>query len=133
MKTVNQNDEALPRDSNLESNEQNKLQDESTTVKQSSNHKLNIDIISDLICPWCFIGKRRLEKAITMLNNNNEPNKDAQKGYDINITWHPFQLNPNMPKGGIDRRIYRTSKFGSWEASQELDRHVIEAGLKEGI
>ncbi len=71
--------------------------------------KLVVDVISDVICPWCYIGKRRLEKAIAAL--------DGQP--DVQVHWHPFQLNPTMPKEGISRREYRTRKFGSWERSTE--------------
>jgi predicted DsbA family dithiol-disulfide isomerase len=80
-----------------------------------------IDIFSDVICPWCFIGKRRLEKAI------------AAQRHDVRERWLPFQLNPTMPKEGISRREYRTRKFGSWERSLELDARVIEVGKAEGI
>jgi len=66
---------------------------------------LTVDVISDVICPWCFIGKRRLEKAIATL------------GIPVNVCWHAFQLNPTMPKEGISRREYRIGKFGSWERS----------------
>ena len=65
---------------------------------------LTIDVISDAICPWCLIGKRRLEKAL-----GNRP---------AVVRWHPFQLNPDMPREGIDRKSYRIKKFGSWERSQ---------------
>jgi predicted DsbA family dithiol-disulfide isomerase len=82
---------------------------------------LNIDVISDVICPWCYIGKRRLEKAIADL--------DMQ----VKVRWLPFQLNPTMPKEGISRREYRTRKFGSWERSQELDARMIAVGKTEGI
>ena len=85
--------------------------------------QLTIDIVSDLICPWCFIGKRRLEKALADF-----PTQLAPK-----ITWKPFQLNPDMPKDGMNRRAYREAKFGSWEASQRLDARVAEAGAGEGI
>ena len=64
-----------------------------------------VDVISDVICPWCYIGKRRLEKAITAL------------GEQVNVRWLPFQLNPQMPKEGISRQEYRITKFGSWERS----------------
>ena len=84
---------------------------------------LVVDVISDVICPWCYIGKRRLEKAIA--------NLDAQ--HDVTVHWHPFQLNPTMPKEGISRKEYRTRKFGSWERSTELDAKVIAAGESEGI
>ena len=82
---------------------------------------LTVDVISDVICPWCLIGKRRLEKAIAMYNK------------PVKVRWLPFQLNPSMPLDGIDRRKYRTKKFGSWERSQELDAHVTAVGESEGI
>ena len=84
---------------------------------------LTIDVISDVICPWCFIGKKRLEKAIAAV--------DGQ--HDFRVRWRPFQLNPSMPKEGISRREYRTSKFGSWERSLELDDKMIAVGETEGI
>lgn len=83
--------------------------------------KLKVDVISDVICPWCYIGKRRLEKAIAEFDKPTE------------IHWHPFQLNPTMPKEGISRKEYRTRKFGSWERSLELDAKVIAVGESEGI
>ena len=82
---------------------------------------LTVDVISDVICPWCFIGKRRLEKAI------------ASVDMQVSVQWHPFQLNPAMPKEGISRKEYRTRKFGSWERSMELDAKVIAVGKSEGI
>ena len=84
---------------------------------------LHIDVISDVICPWCYIGKRRLEKAIAALDRQHE----------VRVRWLPFQLNPTMPKDGISRRDYRIKKFGSWERSLELDAKVIEVGKAEGI
>ena len=82
---------------------------------------LTVDVISDVICPWCYIGKRRLEKAVAAL--------DLQ----VEVRWLPFQLNPTMPKEGVSRREYRTKKFGSWERSQELDARVFAVGEAEGI
>src|SRR5207253_1158629 len=82
---------------------------------------LAVAVISDVICPWCFIGKRRLEKAIA-----------AHDG-PVKVRWLAFQLNPTMPKEGISRREYRTRKFGSWERSQELDAKVVAVGEAEGI
>jgi predicted DsbA family dithiol-disulfide isomerase len=84
---------------------------------------LAIDVISDVICPWCYIGKKRLEKAIAAF----EGQQNAR------VRWLPFQLNPTMPKGGINRKEYRIRKFGSWERSLELDAHVIAVGETEGI
>ena len=83
---------------------------------------LTVDVTSDVICPWCFIGKRRLEKAIAAL-----------RGQDVRVRWHPFQLNPTMPKAGMNRKEYRTAKFGSWERSLGLDAQVTAAGQGEGI
>lgn len=80
-----------------------------------------VDVISDVICPWCFIGKRRLETAILAF------------GKPVSVTWHPFQLNPMMPKKGISRREYRIAKFGSWERSMELDANIVAVGKQVGI
>jgi len=85
--------------------------------------KLGIDIVSDVICPWCFIGKRRFEKALRLLPSEME----------VEVHWRPFELNPDMPAEGIDRKLYRTRKFGSWERSQALDAQVAQAGAGEGI
>src|ERR1700730_13004637 len=82
---------------------------------------LVVDVTSDLICPWCFVAKRRLEKASSIL------------GKTLKIRWHPFQLNPEMPVEGLDRRLYRSAKFGSWEQSQRLDAQVSAAGTEVGI
>jgi len=84
---------------------------------------LYVEVISDVICPWCYIGKRRLEKAIATLDRQPE----------VQVRWLPFQLNPQMPKDGINRREYRTRKFGSWERSLELDAKMVAVGEAEGI
>ena len=82
---------------------------------------LHVDVISDVICPWCYVGKRRLEKAVAALDG------------PVKVRWLPFQLNLAMPKEGVSRREYRTKKFGSRERSQELDARVVAAGEAEGI
>jgi predicted DsbA family dithiol-disulfide isomerase len=84
---------------------------------------LTIDVFSDVICPWCYIGKRRLERAVDALGGQQE----------VRVRWLPFQLNPKMPREGISRREYRTRKFGSWEQSLELDAKMIAVGKEEGI
>jgi predicted DsbA family dithiol-disulfide isomerase len=84
---------------------------------------LQVDVISDVICPWCFVGKRQLDKAVAALAGRHE----------VRGRWLPFQLNPAMPKEGVSRREYRTKKFRSWERSQELDARVVAVGLSEGI
>jgi predicted DsbA family dithiol-disulfide isomerase len=84
---------------------------------------LTIDVISDVVCPWCFVGKRRLEKALAVLGGR----------YGPRVTWFPFQLNPAMPKEGIDRDIYRELRFGSIDESEDVDRRLASAGESEGI
>jgi len=82
---------------------------------------LVVDMVSDLICPWCLVAKRRVEKAAAIL------------GQKVEIHWHPFELNADMPVDGLDRRVYRSAKFGSWEQSQRLDAQVAAAGAEVGI
>src|SRR5713101_507017 len=91
------------------------------TTSTQHTDGLIVDVTSDLICPWCFIAKRRIERAASMLGNS------------LEIRWHPFQLNPEMPVDGLDRRVYRSAKFGSWEQSQRLDAQVAAAGKEVGI
>ena len=84
---------------------------------------LLIEIASDVICPWCYIGKRRLEKAL-----------DSLKGeIEARIEWLPFQLNPGMPPEGVARADYRRAKFGSIEKGRALDARVAQEGAGEGI
>jgi DSBA-like thioredoxin domain len=84
---------------------------------------LAIEVISDAICPWCWVAKRRLDRVIAAL----APDVSAS------VTWRPFELNPEMPKAGVDRRAYRSAKFGSWQHSQALDGQVAAAGRSEGL
>jgi predicted DsbA family dithiol-disulfide isomerase len=86
-----------------------------------SVHELTI--VSDVICPWCFVAKKNLEKALEL----------AGPSLALAITWRPFELNPDMPKEGLNRREYRSKKFGSWEQSQTLDAQVASAGRLAGI
>ena len=85
--------------------------------------ELVIEIASDVICPWCYIGKRRLEKALSLLDGEVKPV----------IRWLPFQLNPDMPRGGMARAEYRKAKFGSVERARQLDERVAAEGRGEGI
>jgi predicted DsbA family dithiol-disulfide isomerase len=85
--------------------------------------KLQIEVASDVVCPWCYIGKKRLEKALSLVDGELRPE----------IRWLPFQLNPGMPKEGMPRAEYRKAKFGSAERSRELDARVIAEGRSEGI
>jgi predicted DsbA family dithiol-disulfide isomerase len=90
------------------------------TGTQQTN-SLVVDMASDLICPWCFVAKRRVEKAAAIL------------GEKVEMHWLPFELNADMPVDGLDRRVYRSAKFGSWEQSQRLDAQVAAAGAEAGI
>lgn len=83
-----------------------------------------IDIVSDAICPWCYIGKRHLERALALL---------AQEGLAFQVHWNPFQLNPDMPKQGRDRAAYRAWKFGSAEQAAALDQRITEAAAAAGL
>ena len=87
---------------------------------------IHIEIVSDLICPWCYIGKRKLESALESL-------RAQQPEVVVHISWLPFELNPQMPAEGLDRKTYRSAKFGSWEKSQQLDAGVTRAGAEVGI
>lgn len=84
---------------------------------------VDITVISDAICPWCFIGKRHLDLALAELPEE----------IGVSVAWHPFELNPDMPAGGLSRRDYRTAKFGSWERSRALDAQVETAAARAGI
>jgi predicted DsbA family dithiol-disulfide isomerase len=81
-----------------------------------------IEIVSDVVCPWCFIGKRRLEKALRSLDRT-----------DVLIRWRPFELNPGIAKEGVDRTQHRIRKFGSLERARQLEAQVAAAGAGEGI
>jgi predicted DsbA family dithiol-disulfide isomerase len=83
-----------------------------------------IDIVSDAICPWCYIGKRQLERALAMLET---------EGLRFSVHWNPFQLNPEMPEEGRDRAAYRAWKFGSAEKAAALDARITEAAAGVGL
>ncbi len=87
---------------------------------------LTIDVISDVVCPWCFIGRRRLGTALQLL---------AHRERDVRplVSWHPFQLNPDLPREGIDRRAYLEAKFGGWERAAQIYESVRAAGKTAGI
>ena len=82
---------------------------------------IKVDIVSDVACPWCYIGKRRIEAAIKQW-----------KGAPIEVTWHPFQLDPSIPEAGLDRETYLTNKFGNTDMTASMTR-ITEAGASEGI
>jgi predicted DsbA family dithiol-disulfide isomerase len=83
---------------------------------------LVIDVISDVMCPWCYIGKKRLEKAIKSV-------PDIQ----VDVRWHPYQLDPTLPPEGKDRATYLNEKFGGAERAEAAYERVRQAGREEGI
>lgn len=83
---------------------------------------LRIDIVSDVMCPWCYVGKRRLETALASVPD-----------IPVTVEWHPFQLDPTLPKEGKDRRQYLVEKFGGPEQAATVYQRIVEAGATEDI
>jgi predicted DsbA family dithiol-disulfide isomerase len=82
-----------------------------------------VDVVSGVVCPWCYIGKRQLEAAIARLPEAERPR----------VRWHPFQLNPDLPPQGIDRRSYLEAKFGGAERAAQIYERVRAAGRTAGL
>ena len=87
-----------------------------------SKEVITIDIISDVACPWCYVGKRRFEAAL-----------EQWQGTPVTVNWHPYQLDPTMSKEGIGRDEYLTNKFGSIEATREMTDRLTTVGKSVGI
>ena len=85
--------------------------------------RLTVDIVSDVMCPWCYVGKKRFEKALSVLDPTIE----------VDVRWRPFQLDPTLPKEGRPRRDYLESKFGGAEHARQAYVAIREAGAAEGI
>ncbi len=85
--------------------------------------KIKIDVVSDVVCPWCYIGKRRLEKALETLSAT----------YSFDVEYHPFELNPQMPLSGLNQRAYLTEKFGDEERYTRITQHVTQTAADEGL
>lgn len=83
---------------------------------------MQIDVISDSICPWCFIGKRRLEKALAQ-----------RPDLHFDVVWRPYQLNPDTPKEGYDRKTYLEAKFGTKDQAKGVYTVVRQAAEEEGL
>lgn len=81
-----------------------------------------LHIFSDPICPWCYIGKSRLDRAL-----------ESRPQHPLTIQWHPFQLNPDMPEGGMDRREYLEAKFGGKEGAVRAYMPVVEEAAASGL
>ncbi|BCG80517.1 DsbA family oxidoreductase [Mesorhizobium sp. 113-3-3] len=83
---------------------------------------ITVDVVSDVVCPWCFIGQKRLDKAVA-----------AAGDVDVHIRWRPFQLDPTIPSQGKNRREYMRAKFGSDERIREIHARIEPLGEAEGI
>ena len=83
---------------------------------------MQIDVVSDTVCPWCFIGKRRLDRALAM-----RPDVEAQ------VFWRPYRLDPSIPKEGVDRKAYLKAKFGDGPRNSAMGDALRSEGAGEGI
>ncbi|MGI6853082.1 DsbA family oxidoreductase [Mesorhizobium sp. 1B3] len=88
----------------------------------SAKQSVVVDVVSDVICPWCFVGQKRLDSAAAALPD-----------IDVDIRWRPYQLDPTIPAGGKDRRRYMIDKFGSEERIQQIHQRLERLGVDEGI
>ena len=98
------------------------MTDTAAATQSDAGSAPTIDVVSDVVCPWCYIGKRRLEAALA---SRDEP--------PPLVRWHPFQLNPDLPAGGIDRKSYLEDKFGGPDGARTVYARVEEAGREVGI
>lgn len=85
--------------------------------------KVRVDVISDCVCPWCYVGKRRLDEAIEKVADRME----------VQVVWHPFQLDPRIPPEGREWEAYARERFGSLERLREIHRRLIDVGEEVGI
>ena len=92
------------------------------TVPPAEKAPLHVDVVSDVVCPWCFIGKRRLEAALELVPD-----------VAVEINWRPYFLNPWIPREGIDRQTYLETKFGSVERYAVIAERVVAAAALEGL
>jgi predicted DsbA family dithiol-disulfide isomerase len=83
---------------------------------------MQIDVISDTVCPWCYIGKRRLERALAL-----------RPQIEFDVRWRPFQLDPTTPAEGVDRKTYIERKFGDTDKLRQIHGALLQAGANEGI
>ncbi|MEM8750828.1 MAG: DsbA family oxidoreductase [Pseudomonadota bacterium] len=98
------------------------MTNETGTSETDPKPKVHLDIVSDVMCPWCYIGKRRLEAALEQV-----------KDTDVTVTWRPYQLDPTLPPEGRDRREYLETKFGGPERAKEIYSRIEDAGREENL
>lgn len=85
--------------------------------------RIKVEVVSDVVCPWCFIGKRRMEKAIAALGSD----------YEFTVSFSPFELNPNMPREGRNQKEYLAAKFGDEARYEQITQHVTGVAAEEGL
>ncbi len=83
---------------------------------------VRIDVISDVVCPWCFLGQKRLDRAM-----------ELAEGIDVDVRWRPYQLDPSIPPEGLERKAYMLAKFGSGDRLRQAHDTLVGAGQAEGI
>lgn len=88
----------------------------------SQDNSITVDVVSDVVCPWCFIGQKRLDKAVAAVGN-----------VDVHVRWRPYQLDPTIPPQGMDRHQYMLAKFGSDQRIREIHARIEPLGLAEEI
>lgn len=88
-----------------------------------SKPKIKVDIVSDVVCPWCYIGKRRIERAMNALNSK----------YDFEVEYHPFELNPQMPAEGMNQKAYLSAKFGGEDRYNQITAQTTATAAREGL
>mgnify|MGYP000883374807 FL=1 len=84
---------------------------------------VRVDVISDCVCPWCYVGKRRLDEAVARIGDR----------LDVQVAWHPFQLDPSLPPEGREWTAYVRERFGSLERFAEIQQRLVEIGREVGI
>jgi predicted DsbA family dithiol-disulfide isomerase len=88
----------------------------------SDRPSITIDVVSDVVCPWCYLGQKRLDRAIA-----------ATPGVDVAVNWRPYQLDPTIPAGGVDRQKYMLAKFGDPSRIEQAHQRLVSLGAAEGI
>src|SRR5580704_7372624 len=91
-------------------------------MPEEQTPSVRVEVVSDVVCPWCYIGKRRLEGAIALVPD-----------VDVEVNWRPYFLNPWIPREGIDRKTYLETKFGSVERYTTIAQRVAAAAASEGL
>src|SRR6202034_4822499 len=91
-------------------------------MAEEQTPSVHVEVVSDVVCPWCYIGKHRLEAAIALVPD-----------IDVEVNWRPYFLNPWIPREGIDRQTYLETKFGSVERYSAIAERVAAAAAMEGL